>query len=88
MIAVLTLPAYSFALTATEIESLEKKCDKEMASPFRNKKTSSCDKLKSLQRGDKARDSTPKKEAQTYRWNGAIGKYCYYNSANEITSCP
>lgn len=67
-----------------QINELRAKCEKEKTSMFReNNGTPSCDRLeKIIREGNKPNDGA------LYRWNGAAGKYCYYNAAGEVTSCP
>ncbi|UXJ50116.1 hypothetical protein [Pseudomonas citronellolis] len=77
----------AFAASADDsgqINELRVKCEKEKVSMFReNNGTPSCDRLDKIMReGKKPNDGA------VYRWNGAAGKYCYYNAAGEVMSCP
>ncbi|WP_139210196.1 hypothetical protein [Pseudomonas delhiensis] len=74
----------SFAEESSKITELKAKCAKEASSMFRaNNGTPSCDRLDRALREDKQ-----KKGATSYQWNGSAGKYCYYNDAGEVVSCP
>lgn len=79
---VLVMPGVSVAAPPTHLDELRAKCEKEKVSLFRsNNGTPNCDRLaKELQ-------NPPKNDQASYRWNGSLGKYCYYNEEGAITSC-
>ena len=69
---------------SVQINELRGKCEKEKASMFRgNNGTPSCDRLDKIMREGKKQN-----DGAVYRWNGAAGKYCYYNASGEVMSCP
>lgn len=69
---------------SAQINELRAKCEKEKVSMFReNNGTPSCDRLEKI-----VREGSKPNNGAVYRWNGAAGKYCYYNAAGEVMSCP
>lgn len=65
-------------------QELRNKCDKEQNSMFRqNNGTPSCDRL-----NQKRQDRGSEPVGNGYRYSKERGKYCYFNDAGQIQSCP
>ena len=70
-----------------EIRDLQTKCKEETSRarrlPVDGKP--SCDLLEKILKPEK---TTPQQEDLTYEWNGGANRFCYYNKARELLSCP
>jgi hypothetical protein len=72
------------AQTQGATAELRQRCEKEQASLFKeNNGAPSCSRL-----NDALRDRATDPVGQGYRYSKERGKYCYFNDAGQIQSCP